>query len=62
MEEIMCPHCFNEFKVEEYSFGECPKCHEMEYSWEEYWDEDDPDGGSMGFEWEPVKSKFNDNF
>ena len=49
----MCPHCFHHFEVEEYSYGECPNCHEMEYAWEEYWDEDNPDGEWMGFEWGP---------
>lgn len=55
MEEILCPHCFHEFEVEEYSHGECPNCHEMEYSWEEYWDENEPDDGWLGFEWNAVK-------
>lgn len=53
MAEIMCPHCFEEFEVEEYSSGECPSCHRMEYHWEEYWDEEDDDGW-MGFEWDII--------
>jgi predicted nucleic acid-binding Zn-ribbon protein len=51
MEEIICISCGHAFEVEEYSFGECPKCHKAEYSWEEYWDEKDPDAGYGGFEW-----------
>jgi len=53
-EEIMCPHCFEEFEVEEYSSGECPGCHRMKYHWEEYWDEEEEDGW-MGFEWDVIK-------
>ena len=52
MEEIMCPHCFNEIKVEDYSQGVCPNCKTMQYYWDEFWDEEDEDGGWMGFIWE----------
>lgn len=54
MNELMCPHCHHEFKVDDYECGPCPSCGEMEYSWVEYWDEKDEDSGYMGFEWNPI--------
>lgn len=53
----MCPHCHHKFKVDDYEHGPCPNCGEMEYVWEEYWDEKDEDGGWMGFEWHPILNK-----
>jgi hypothetical protein len=54
MNELLCPHCFHEFMVEDYDSGDCPNCGEMYYYWEEEWDEDLPedDAGWMGFVWE----------
>ena len=58
MTEItICPNCKYEMCIEQYAFGECPKCHEWKYYWDsdEGWGEDDEwNEGGWWIEWEKI--------
>lgn len=49
--QTQCPNCKYIFTVEDYSFGDCPNCHETEYYWDNDWSEENDEYYWEGFIW-----------
>jgi Zn finger protein HypA/HybF involved in hydrogenase expression len=55
MNELECPVCKHKFSVEDYDFGDCPKCGKAEYYWDYVLDEETCEEYFAGFYWEIKK-------